>query len=129
MIPPLPQRLILQGSTEIETELLRGLLSASEIYVAHEPSLAAGLMGRAGSFRIAIHPADRQSAADCLAAHGLRLDDYLAPTGAYAFDEPFHHLVRRPPPAGWWRVPVRLATLAFAALALLAVLLTISRSF
>ena len=85
--------LVLQGKTEVEMELLRGLLEDAGLETFHVPSAASALLGRVSGIRRAIRAADRAAAGEALAAAGLRLEDYVAPRSAYNVDEPYHALV------------------------------------
>jgi hypothetical protein len=85
--------LVLQGKTEVEMELLRGLLEDAGLETFHVPSAASALLGRVSGIRRAIRAADRAAAGEALAAAGLRLEDFVAPLSAYNVDEPYHALV------------------------------------
>jgi hypothetical protein len=81
--------LVLQGKTEVEMELLRGLLEDAGLETFHVPSAASALLGRVSGIRRAIRESDRTAAAEALAAAGLRLEDFVAPRSAYNVDEPY----------------------------------------
>ena len=107
--------LVLQGKTEVEMELLRGLLEDAGLETFHVPSAASALLGRVSGIRRAIRAADRAAAGEALAATGLRLEDFVAPLSAYNVDEPYGVLAS---PGARGRT---LAALGLVVLALLAI--------
>jgi len=87
--------IIIQGNTEIESDLLRGIIEEAGICTFHVPSAASALMGRTTSFRFAILRADRDKVENILKEMGLKLDDYTSVKSAYNLDEPFHRAFSR----------------------------------
>ena len=85
--------LVLQGKTEVEMELLRGLLEDAGLETFYVPSAASALLGRGSGIRRAIRAAARAAAGEALAAAGMRLEDFVAPRSAYNVDEPYHAIV------------------------------------
>jgi hypothetical protein len=115
--------LVLQGKTEVEMELLRGLLEDAGLETFHVPSAASALLGRVSGIRRAIRESDRAAAGEALAAAGLRLEDFVAPRSAYNIDEPYGILASsgaRPRTLAAWG----LAILMLAAFGLVAYLFT-----
>jgi hypothetical protein len=117
------EQLILQGTSEVEMDLLRGLLEDAGVETFHVPSAASALQGRVSGIRRAIRVADRDNAAAVLASAGFRLEDFVAPASAYNLDEPYHSLVA-PGARSRTLVTVGLALLALAMLVLIAYLST-----
>ena len=82
--------IIIQGRTEVESNLLRGIIQQGGVEIFHVPSAASALMGRTTSFRFAVRISDRTKVENILNEMGLKLSDYTAVKSAYNLDEPFH---------------------------------------
>lgn len=89
--PPRSDSLIvMQGRSEVESDLLRNILEHAGIETFHVPSAESALMGRVSRTRFAFRATDRPAAEETLRAAGLQLEDFRAVKSAYNLDEPFH---------------------------------------